>query len=205
MIEGKKNSHPEANRWDARYQAELEAWLARSPRQLLLDYSSLLPESGLALDAAAGVGHSSLYLARRGLRVIALDISRVALRAAARAARQQYLSVYPAVYDLAFACFPPARFDVILNFHFLERQTFSAYRQALKPGGLLFIETFVRTEPETQDTSYYLEPGELRARFSDYELILDEEAGLPPSRARPARGVARLVARKPGTATGSRP
>src|SRR3972149_1877517 len=79
--------------------------------------------------------------------------------------------------------------------------TTPACRQALKPGGLLFIETFVRTEPEMQDASYYLEPGELSARFSDYELILDEEAGLPPRRSRPARGVARLGVRKPGVPT----
>jgi tellurite methyltransferase len=190
-------SHPEAQRWDARYQAELEDWLARGPRQLLLDHADLLPESGLALDAASGVGHSSLFLARRGLRVIALDISRVALQTASRAARQHNLPVYPAVYDLASPWFPPGRFDVILNFHFLERQTFPAYRQALKPGGILFVETFVRTELEMTGAAYYLEPGELLSSFSDYELILYEEDSLPPRESRPDRGLARLVARKP--------
>jgi SAM-dependent methyltransferase len=197
LTEQSSGTHPEAERWDARYQDELEGWLARGPRQLLLDHVDLLPGSGLALDAAAGVGHSSLFLARRGLHVIALDISRVALRAAARAAHQDTLPVYPAVYDLAFPWLPPSRFDVILNFHFLERLALEVYRQALKPGGLLFIETFVRTEEDMADARFYLEPGELHAKFSDFETILYEEAGLPPSCRRKARGVVRLVARKP--------
>ena len=190
-------SHPEAQRWNARYQAELEDWLARSPRQLLLDHAGLLPENGLALDAASGVGHSSLFLARRGLHVVALDISRVALRAAARAAHQHNLPVYPAVYDLASLWFPPACFDVILNFHFLERKAFPAYRHSLKTGGLLFVETFVRTEPEMPAAAYYLEPGELTLTFSDYEIIVYEEDYLPPRDSRPQRGLVRLVARKP--------
>lgn len=190
-------SQSEAQRWDARYQSELEDWLSRGPRQLLVDHTELLPPGGLALDAAAGVGHSSLYLARQGLRVIALDISRVALQAAARAARRHNLPVYPAVYDLASPWFPPSRFDVILNFHFLERQTFPAYRQALKPGGLLFVETFVRQELEISDFAYYLDPNELLSSFLDYELFLYEETSLPSREGLPERGLARLIARKP--------
>lgn len=191
----------EAQRWDARYQAELADWLARGPRQLLMEHSGLLPPGGLALDAAAGVGLTSLYLARQGLRVIALDISRVALQAAARAARRHNLPVYPAVYDLAWPWFPPSRFDVILNFHFLERQTFPAYRQALKPGGLLFVETFVRQAHEILDRAYYLEPDELLSSFSDYELILYEEINLPSKEGLPQRSLARSIARKPVSPT----
>jgi hypothetical protein len=54
---------------------------------------------------------------------------------------------------------------VIINFHFLERQAFPAYRQALKPGAVIFIETFVKTRPDIADAAYYLEPGELLAAF----------------------------------------
>jgi SAM-dependent methyltransferase len=197
LSEGERHFDSDAQRWDARYRAELPDWLDRGPHQLLLDHSSLLPDRGLALDAAAGVGRDSLYLARRGLRVIALDISRVALQAAAQAARHENLPLYPVVYDLASPWFPPDRFDLILNFHFLERGAFPVYSRALKPGGLILIETFARTADDPTGVAYYLEPGELSAAFADFEHILYEETGLPPGRRHPARGLARLVARKP--------
>jgi hypothetical protein len=40
----------------------------------------------------------------------------------------------------------PDRFDVILNFYYLSRLLWDTYRKALKPGGLLFFETFVRDD-----------------------------------------------------------
>ena len=68
-------THLDAQRWNKRYAAEGLVWLERSPRALLLNHEHLLPNSGLALDAAAGVAANGLYLAQQGLHVIALDIS----------------------------------------------------------------------------------------------------------------------------------
>lgn len=189
--------HPDAHRWDARYAQDKERWLEHHPRQLLVDYADLLPDTGLALDAASGVGVNSLFLARRGLHVIALDISEVALRLALRQARSEGLPLYAAVYDLYSPWLPEASFDVILNFHFLERATLPVFRIALKPGGLLFFETFMKIGAEIDQPLYYLDPGELRTAFRDFEIIHDREVFLPATENHPPRGLAQLVARKP--------
>lgn len=190
-------SHPDAERWNSRYTEEGEDWLERQPRQLLQDYADLLPSRGLALDAAAGVANNGFYLARRGLRVIALDISETALRLAMQRAQLHSLPVYAAVYDLASPWLPPNHFDVIVNFHFLERATFTIYRNALKPNGMIFFETFVNIATGTSHPDYYLNPGELLAAFKDFEILHWEEKSASQSRAHPPRGVAKLVARKP--------
>ena len=70
-------THLEAQRWDERYQRERELWLELEPRQLLTDYAHLLPTEGRALDAASGVAIHALFLAQRGLKAFALDISEI--------------------------------------------------------------------------------------------------------------------------------
>jgi SAM-dependent methyltransferase len=186
-------THPDAERWNARYVADGEAWLEYQPRQLLLDHADLLPKRGLALDVAAGVANNGTYLARRGLHVVALDISKIALQLALQRASSESLPLAAAVYDLSHLWLPVDSFDVIVNFHFLERATFPVFRQALKPGGLIIFETLLRSDNNTPTPDYYLEPGELLSAFSDYEIIHWKERTIPET----TKVTAQLVARKP--------
>ncbi len=184
--------NPDAERWDARYAKEGEDWLERPPRQLLLDYAHLLPSHGLALDAASGVANNGTFLTRYGLRVIALDISEMALKLAIQRAKEQKLNLWAAVYDLSNPWLPPDHFDVIVNFRFLERATFPVYRQALKFAGLLFFETFVKSEGDINHPEYYLRSRELLEAFQDFQIIYWEEVRIPGTE----RATAQLVARK---------
>lgn len=160
--------------WNARYLEKGDFWLRKPPREMLLDWTTLLPERGLALDAAAGVGTNGLFLAERGLDVIAMDISEVALRLALKRAQIDSLPFGAAVYDLALLQLPAYHFDVILNFCFLERANLQVYRRALKVGGVLFFETLLNTDAVTRP-EYYLERGELLSAFPDYEILHWEE------------------------------
>jgi SAM-dependent methyltransferase len=190
--------NPDAARWDARYAQEREFWTGREPKQLLRTYEHLLPNAGLALDAASGVAINGLYLARRGLHVIALDISAYALHLGVETARSDHLPLDAAVYDLSsHPWLPLSAFDIILNFHFLERATLPVYDSSLKPGGLLFFESFVKLKNQPDTPAYYLEPGELLNSYRIYETIYYNESRQPPSSRHPERGLAQLVARKP--------
>jgi len=199
------NKHPDATRWDARYLDSSQPWLPRKPRQLLLDYAHLLPNSGLALDAACGVGANGHFLAQRGLQVIALDISLVALRMAIRWGQAYACPLQAAVLDLASPWLPPERFDVILNFHFLERGCIPEFQKALKPGGIIYFETFLRLEADLESRDRYLDPGELRDIFQDYQITHYFENLLPATETWPERGMAQLVARKPHSTLESTP
>lgn len=186
-------THPDAQRWNARYEAERENWLSQSPRRLLKQHAPLLPEGGMALDAAAGVATNGLYLAERGFHVIALDISEYGLKMAKKRARERALHLEAAVLDMGKLWLPRDYFDVVLNFHFLERAIFNIYRQALKPGGWLIFETFLQRGEIVENPDYYLEPGELRRAFQDFEIVHWYEQDLQERR----RVTAQLVARKP--------
>jgi SAM-dependent methyltransferase len=100
--------------------------------------------------------------------------------------------------DLVNPWLPESHFDVILNFYFLSRPIIPTYRQALKPGGVLFFETYLReqhTNPER-----YLESQELRRLFDDWDILhyLEVER-LVRSRTgyEETRWTAQLIAQKP--------
>ncbi|MBE2221233.1 MAG: class I SAM-dependent methyltransferase [Anaerolineae bacterium] len=189
--------HPDAVKWNGRYQTEGKKWQNGRPRQLLLDFAEKLPSPGLALDAAAGVGVHGLFLAERGWHVVALDISEVGLRLARERAVAKDLWLETAVLDLSHPWLPADTFDVILNFRFLERGTFPVYRQALKSGGWLLFETFVRPSRTVKDPDYFLEPGELLAAFSDFEVIHTAQQDSAGQFSGKMKRVEQLVARKP--------
>ena len=198
--------HPDALRWDERYSRETERFALRSPRHLLTSHLELLPPNALILDAACGTTSTGRYLAARGWRVIALDVSHAALglarhKASVERSRSVGKDASPisfAVMDLIDPWLPESFFDVILNFYYLSRPIIPTYRQALKPGGLLFFETYLRERHDNSER--YLESQELRRFFDDWDILhyLEVER-LVHARSgyEESRWTAQLIARKP--------
>jgi tellurite methyltransferase len=190
--------HPDALIWNARYESDDNHYLRRQPYSLVSSYVDQLPQGGLALEVAAGTAPVGLFLARRGLRVIAIDISETGLRLAQKRARKPSLPLNLVVMDLTDPWLPPSGFDVILNFYYLSRPLFKCYRQALKPGGWLFFETFVQDTIGRCNPAHTLESGELHTAYQDWEILhwmetwKKRHTGMFPS-----RRIAQLVARKP--------
>lgn len=190
-------SHPDAQIWNARYMAEKENYFRRQPYSLVRSFANQLPRGGLTLEVAAGTAPVGIFLARQGLRVIAMDISVAGLRLAQQRARELSLSLSLAVMDLNDPWLPPSRFEVILNFYYLSRPFFECYRQALKPGGWLFFETFVQDAHRSYNPDHTLESGELRSAFQDWEILHWEESWRKrDGSSHSTRRIAQLVARK---------
>jgi len=143
-----------------------------------------------------GLGGNAALLIKRGMRVVGVDISIVALQQAK--ARLPGLMAVQA--DLTQYRLPDASVDVILNFYYLQRSLWGDYHRWLRPGGLLYIETLTSPMREIQPhlgPIYLLEPGELAEAFSDWETLVYQE-GWQTSRSGHPRAVASLVARWSG-------
>jgi tellurite methyltransferase len=188
----------EARLWNTRYTKEPECWLSRSPHKLLHDHIELLNPDGLVLEVAAGAAITGLYLAELGFRVIALDISLAGLLLARRRADRHDVPLSMAAMDLSDPWLPPAHFDTILNFYYLSRPLLGCYQQALKPGGLLFFETFVRQIDQESNSEHYLERGELLNTLREWEIIYWAEIKRHRgASSQSSRLVSQLVTRKP--------
>lgn len=185
-------------RWNRRYREG--DWIdAREPSAIVEEAGPWLPARGRAVDLACGAGRNALFLARRGLEVVAVDLSDEGLRRLARRAGNEDLPVLPVQADLERFELRPGRFDVVVNTHFLLRSAFGLIREALSPGGLVVFETYNVDEIEILGgdvrRTYALERGELRSAFRDYEVLVYEEGVF--QRPEGERGLARMIARKP--------
>ncbi len=193
---------PEQERWNRKYRDKGPKVSGTDPAQWLVSHRPLLDAlpRGRALDVACGTGRHALYLARLGFTVDALDISDVAIALLHDRVRQEGLPVHPRRCDLTSEKLPQRRYEVVLNFNYLERDLFSGLKEALKVGGLLFFETFTRDDAfaarHPVNPAFTLEAGELRAAFSDLEVLDYRETTLFADEPEKARAVASLVARK---------
>ncbi|APZ44369.1 class I SAM-dependent methyltransferase [Acidihalobacter ferrooxydans] len=162
--------------WDARYAV---ASPAATPAQVLREFAHLLPSGGVALDLACGLGANARLLARHGLDAVAWDRSTVAIERLRAAAAGEGLRIRAEVRDVLRAPPPANAFDVIVVSRFLARELAPALRAALRPGGLLFYQTFVRQAPDPQrgprSEAYRLAPNELLALFSGLRLVAYRE------------------------------
>ena len=185
----------DAQRWDQRYTQDERFRTFTQPRPFLLEQAGWLPKDGLALDIAMGLGGNAAFLMERGLRVVGLDISWVALHRA----KERLPGLMAVQADLTRFSLPPAVFDVILNFYYLERSLWLDFGRWLKPGGILIIETLTQEMANIQpriDPDYLLQPRELIQAFGDLEILAYHE-GKQVSRGGHVSAVAGLVARVP--------
>ena len=185
-----------AKEWDERYREG--RGMPDEPSALLVQNRALLPTGGRALDIAMGSGRNALYLASLGFRVTGVDLSTVAIELCREKAARLGLTVEATVADLQDYRLPVDTYDLIINFHYLQRSLAGPIVQALKRRGLLIFESFTVDQLQysygPKDPAFLLRPGELRETFSELETLLYFEGVTEGDRG--PKAVAQLIARK---------
>lgn len=127
--------------WDERYRANPEIWSGNPNAALVAEATDLQP--GTALDAGAGEGGDAFWLAARGWKVTAADISSVAIERAAKRASERGLAITWLHADLAKNP-APGTYDLVTA-HFLhvpkaeQQSLFRHLAAAVEPGGTLLV------------------------------------------------------------------
>jgi SAM-dependent methyltransferase len=156
--------------WDERHREGT----AGASEPSLAEVLPLLPR-GRTLDIASGLGRNAIPLAAAGMRVIAADYSEQAALALRQTARDRRLTIEPVIADIEDSWpFRPASFDAVVNVNFLNRAMVPRLIEALKPGGMLFFETFLIDQAEfghPREPSFMLRHYELREMLSAMELL----------------------------------
>lgn len=190
--------HPDKNKWDRIYSDRKSA--QPQPAEVLLQNRHLLPKQGVALDLACGLGSNSLLLAEQGLEVHAWDISSVAIAQLDKLAQQSGLEIHVLERDVSSQPPVPESVDVLVVTHFLVRAMAADLVAALKPGGLLFYQTFCRDKVYAQgpnNPEYLLKDNELLQLFSGLKVRVYRDESLLGNHDQGWRNQAMLVAEKP--------
>ncbi len=200
-------SQADKDRWDARYLRG--AYEERThPSALLtdwIDHLDVADKAPRAIDFACGRGRNTLFLARRGWRVDAVDISKVALERLRTAADAERLAVHCTQQDLETVADAPDEFgnrhyDLALLIRYTDLRLAGAIPLALKPGGYLIAEMHLRTHLQVagpQNPRFRVTPGELRESGAELELLHYRE-GLVTDPDGRAVALAQMVARRYG-------
>lgn len=132
--------------WDERYGAADQIWSGNPNLRLVEQVADLAP--GSALEVGCGEGADAIWLAGRGWRVTAVDVSPVALGRAASAATEAGAGVAARITwhqaDILSWTPPPSQFDLV-SAHFVhlpspEREALHRrLAAAVRPGGTLLI------------------------------------------------------------------
>jgi len=174
-------------RWDAQYADSGPAHVGVPT--VFAQHADEFPMAGRALDIACGQGGTAVWLARRGMQVLGVDISPVAISHAYQlAARNQVddrcrFSI--ADFDGGLPAGEPV--DAIVCHRFRALHLYPAIIERLAPGGLLAISVLSEVGPGPGN--YRASPGELSAVFADLDMIAEGERD----------GVAWLMARTSST------
>ena len=128
------------DRWNSKYKTEVYLFGER-PIPFLVENAPLLPK-GKVLDIAMGEGRNGVYLATQGFDVLGLDISEKGLEKAHNLAKKNNTSIETKVVDLENYQLQPNSYDVILCSYYMDRNLYRQFESALKPGGMILVETY---------------------------------------------------------------
>ena len=133
--------------WNERYAREGYVF-GTSPNEFLRRETHRLTPGQSVLAVADGEGRNSVWLAKNGLRVDAVDGSSVAIEKARRLAGMEGVSVTFEEADIETWAWPVSSYDAVVAIFIqfagpgLRAHIFDGMKQALKPGGLLLLEGY---------------------------------------------------------------
>lgn len=152
--------------WDERFRTG-EYPMDPDPSPVLRQYIDEIPD-GRALDVATGTGRNAVFLAESGYTVDALDQSREGLRVTQENAAKRGVAdrIQGIQADVPSYGFPSERYELITISFFRAIDRFPDIKEALVPGGYLFVEHHLRSTDSTPSG-----PSSDRYRFAANELL----------------------------------
>jgi SAM-dependent methyltransferase len=183
-----------------RIYANADATFSREPTPLLVGaVEGRAP--GRALDVGMGQGRNAVFLAVKGWDVVGFDLAEAGLEAARAQATRAGVSLQAVQADAATFDYGRDAWDLIVITYgprFIAEGAFpDRLKAALRPGGLLVIESFASEQDAATRRPVDLDPADLLRVFQSYRLIRFEDVDAVSEWDPQLTRLVRLVAQKP--------
>jgi thioredoxin reductase/SAM-dependent methyltransferase len=175
--------------WEEQYRSHPTLWSGRPNPPLVAAATDLPP--GSALDVGCGEGADAIWLAERGWRVTAVDLSATALERAAGHAAEAGVEVDWQQADVTAGLPDVARYDLVTS-HFMHlhgeprRKVFARLASAVAPGGTLLLVGHDASDleigarrPHSPDMFFTAEEVASSLEPDDWEVVVAEARPRP--------------------------
>lgn len=194
--------------WNERYDGD-EYVYGTDPNAFLVEYADLL--KGPVLSLSEGEGRNAVFLASRGLQVLGVDISEIALAKAQALAKRKNVRIQTEVADLSH--FEPEKNSymsvISISAHLpaiVRNRLYPLVEECLKPDGILLLEAYSERQLDRntggpKDADMLMTVEKLEREFPGLEPVLLREVEREISEGKGHSGLASVVqciARKRG-------
>ncbi len=157
-------------KWDKKYQENQDILKRQELAKSVVKAASLAPNKK-ALDLGCGGGRHSIFLAKNGFSVDAVDISSVAIEYLK--SMKNNLDITPILADLDNFEIFPNKYGLIVKINYLDKALIKRAKNALVKGGIIVVETYVedKNNEKKGNKAFLLQKGELKKLFDDFEVI----------------------------------
>lgn len=155
---------------------------------------------GRALDVAMGQGRNALFLAQRGWVVTGFDISNEGLNVARANAKKAGVALSAERSSIEDFSYGEAQWDLIaliyVPYGAHEGAAMTRLARALRPGGLLVIESFASDRQSASRRPVDIDPAALKASLAGFDIVrFDDREAVSEWEPQPTR-LCRVVAKK---------
>lgn len=168
--------------WDNRYVGEAYVF-GTEPNTFLAEHCGML--KGPVLSISEGEGRNAVFLAERGLDVLGVDISPVALEKAEKLAQSRGVVIRTQIADLVTYVPEEQQYGAVVSiFAHLAGETrarlYPLLERALVPGGMLLMEAYSekqisRDTGGPKDLDWLMTENKIRQAFPSLEMLLLRE------------------------------
>lgn len=187
--------------WEKEYKKAKFYW-GLKPDARLVEIVKYAPK-GIALDIGAGEGKNSIFLARNGFKVEAIDKIKEGLKKCQKIAQKYNLPIKMRVIDIKKFRFSKKKYSLIFSIASLDFLKFSEIKkimlrikESLITGGIVYLSVFTTKDPlfdrikqlnfkQVEKNTFYFPKGkfyrhffnknEIKKNFSNFKIILLQE------------------------------
>lgn len=168
--------------YDSKY-AKRKLYWGNKPHGLVVKISKYLPEGSTIIDLGCGEGQDACYLASKGFKVTAVDISEAGINKVKAAAKKSNARIKTILADLRNFLKVKGDYDAIICLNALQfipskniKSVIESIKKKTNRGGYNVMASFIsdRLEQEMKiglKKLYFFKKGELKAYYSGWKIF----------------------------------